>query len=164
MESPNAAAEENRGAARTSSRGALRIGILALVWCGLIFASSSTVILPHDFFAWIAAHLLPNEESLHSFVLFWGASWFVIVKGWHAIEFGIVFWLILAVADRLSPRSAAGNFAITITLAVLFAMSDEYHQTFVPERGGTYVDVSIDTLGILVAAMLTALGRKARAR
>jgi len=131
-------------------------GLLAIIWCALIFASSSTVILPHDFFAWIATHVLTDEQSLQSFVLFWGASWFVIVKSWHAIEFGIVFWLLLAVANRLFSATPRYNFAVAAAFSVLFAISDEYHQTFVPERGGTWIDVGIDTIGIFLAAAIAA--------
>ena len=36
---------------------------------------------------------------------------------------------------------------------IAFAASDEWHQTFVPDRYGTVVDVFIDSLGVLVAGM-----------
>ena len=36
-------------------------------------------------------------------------------------------------------------------LCFLFAISDEWHQTFVPDRYGTVTDVLIDSLGILLA-------------
>ncbi len=126
--------------------------IVALVWCGLIFASSCTVILPHDFFAWIAAHVLPDENSLSAFVMFWGFSWFAIVKGWHAFEFAVVFVLLQAVLSRLWKMDNSRTIGIAAIIAILFAVSDEYHQTFVPQRGGTWTDAAIDSLGVLVAA------------
>lgn len=36
---------------------------------------------------------------------------------------------------------------LALLLAVLYAISDEFHQTFVPGRNGTPVDVAIDSLG-----------------
>jgi hypothetical protein len=126
--------------------------IVAVVWCGLIFASSCTVILPHDFFAWIAAHVLPDENSLSAFVIFWGFSWFAIVKGWHAFEFAVVFVLLQTVLSRIWKMDRSRTIGIAATIAILFAVSDEYHQTFVPQRGGTWTDVAIDSLGVLVAA------------
>lgn len=39
-------------------------------------------------------------------------------------------------------------------LSVLYALSDEYHQTFVPGRNGTFVDLLIDASGALVGLLL----------
>ena len=41
-------------------------------------------------------------------------------------------------------------------LALLYAGIDEYHQSFVPTRVGTPVDVTIDALGIGIASMVLA--------
>ena len=76
--------------------------IAAVAWASLIAGTSSTVILPHDFFAWIASHLLTDPASFRRFAAFWGYSWFAIVKGWHAVEFAILFLFSLSVLDRLS--------------------------------------------------------------
>jgi VanZ family protein len=46
-----------------------------------------------------------------------------------------------------SPRSAVWALAFSITYALL----DEYHQTFVPSRTASLVDVGIDSLGALTA-------------
>ena len=120
------------------------------------------MILPHDFFAWLASHVLRDESSLRRFKTFWGLSWFAIVKGWHATEFAILFLLIFWVFDRRSPSGFRRNFAAASTLALLFAISDEYHQTFVPGRGGNWLDVMIDGLGIALAGLLLRLRRKSR--
>lgn len=44
-------------------------------------------------------------------------------------------------------------FTLTIILTILYAISDEFHQFFVPGRACTLFDVFIDTLGILCASM-----------
>ena len=41
-----------------------------------------------------------------------------------------------------------------MTLGVLYAVSDEAHQTFVPGRMGSPIDVAIDTLGIVAGVVL----------
>lgn len=126
--------------------------LIVVIWAGLIAATSSTVILPHDFFLWMAAHVFTDEAVFRRFVAFWGACWFVIVKGWHAAEFAILFALTLACINRLVRAKAKRNVILSALLCLLFAVSDECHQAFVPGRGGTWIDVAIDGLGIGVAA------------
>ena len=42
----------------------------------------------------------------------------------------------------------------TFLLSVLFAATDEFHQSFVPGRCGTPVDVLVDSIGIVTACIL----------
>jgi VanZ family protein len=49
-----------------------------------------------------------------------------------------------------------------VCIAVAYACTDEYHQTFVPDRSGTPVDVAIDAIGIALAAGLIAARRLPR--
>ena len=128
--------------------------LVVLVWSGLIAGTSSTVILPHDFFAWFAARVFSNEASFRAFVVFWRYSWFAIVKGWHAAEFAILFLIVLVVADRFTRTRRRRNIALALAFAFLFAILDEYHQTFVPGRGGTWTDVAIDGLGTAIAGLI----------
>ena len=44
---------------------------------------------------------------------------------------------------------------ISSLFCVFFALADEYHQTFVTGRGGTWADVGIDCLGVFAAALAT---------
>jgi hypothetical protein len=131
--------------------------LAALAWCGLIIGTSSTVILPHDFFAWIASHLLTEEAAYRRFVVFWGYSWFAIVKGWHAAEFAILFALVLVCLNRMMGSRPRRNVALSMAFCVLFALFDEYHQTFVPGRGRTWTDVAIDGVGIGLARLIASL-------
>ena len=43
---------------------------------------------------------------------------------------------------------------ITICCVLLFAMSDEFHQSFVPGRGASLIDVGIDLLGGVIGCGL----------
>ena len=129
--------------------------ILALAgWMALIFGTSCTVVLPREFFQMIREHLIRDESLFYRFQLFWGAGWFGIVKSWHALEFAILFWLCTA-AWKATGRRLTQHSSLGIALAcIAYAASDEWHQTFIPGRGGTLLDVLIDSLGITVAALV----------
>jgi VanZ family protein len=47
-------------------------------------------------------------------------------------------------------------------IAVLYAISDEYHQTFVQGRHGSWVDVVIDSLGAALVVLLVLRARHNR--
>lgn len=75
-----------------------------------------------------------------------GAWDFALRKLAHITIFAIL-WLTLARAlDWRRPLLATA-------IAILYAISDEFHQTFVEGRHGTPVDVAIDTLGMGLAAL-----------
>ncbi len=128
--------------------------LVALAWCGFIIGTSSTVILPHDFFAWIASCVFTDEATFQRFVVFWRYSWFAIVKGWHAVEFALLFSFIWVLLIRFSRFTSRRKVLLAAALCTLFAISDEYHQTFVPGRGGTWTDVAIDCVGIGLAVII----------
>jgi uncharacterized protein YfiM (DUF2279 family) len=134
--------------------------IVGICWCAFIVGTSSTVILPHDFFAWVATHIFVNETSFRRFAIFWRSSWFVSVKGWHAIEFAILFAIALVVLDRLTASGSRRNVTFAVAFSIVFAVLDEYHQTFVPGRGGTWTDVAIDGLGVAVAGLIALKRRR----
>ncbi len=84
------------------------------------------------------------------------AWWDVLLrKGVHFGEY--------AVLCALWFRALRGRWSLDRTLAaavaicVLYAVSDEFHQSFVDGRIGTPRDVLIDTVGALVAAALLRL-------
>ncbi len=64
-----------------------------------------------------------------------------------------------ALVARLEHRRA---LALAFVIAVLYAVTDELHQTFVSGRAGTPVDVGIDAVGALTALWLIARTRARR--
>jgi len=70
-------------------------------------------------------------------------------------HFGEYFALLVlwwqALATKVPERRA---LAIALAIAILYAISDELHQTFVSGRAGRPLDVGIDTAGALTAALL----------
>ena len=112
--------------------------------------------MPQEFFAWISAHVFTERAIFERFAIFWGVSWFTIVKGWHAAEFAILFALTLAALRAIRGRKSHRDIMLAAVFCVMFAASDEYHQTFVPGRGGTITDVAIDSLGVFLGTALAA--------
>ena len=71
----------------------------------------------------------------------------------HAAEYGLLaflWWRVLR-TTRLAPRQA---ITLAFAVAVAYAATDEFHQTFVDGRHGTPVDVVIDSAGAALAALL----------
>lgn len=62
----------------------------------------------------------------------------------HVTEYGALWWLWLRAFDFRRPWLAA-------VIALAYAATDEYHQTFVHGRHGTPVDVGVDAVGVAVA-------------
>jgi VanZ family protein len=51
------------------------------------------------------------------------------------------------------PRDPRSAIFLAASIALLYAASDEFHQTFVSGRKGTPVDVLIDSIGITIAVV-----------
>ncbi len=73
-----------------------------------------------------------------------GALGFVIRKLGHMTEFALLWFLWLRAFGGRRPWAAA-------TIAIAYAATDEYHQTFTSGRDGTVRDVFIDAGGVLIA-------------
>jgi uncharacterized protein YfiM (DUF2279 family) len=121
-----------------------------LLWLSLIFATSCTVVPFDAFVGFIGSHGggFWNETGVRAI---WGVVWLFCVKGWHFTEY--------AIATSLGERALRTRIPdlkkrlrLILLIVVAFAASDEWHQTFIPGRGGNIRDVLIDTAGALTAA------------
>jgi len=126
-----------------------------MAWIALIFGTSCTVIRPWEFFALAQTYVFDRTDSLEQFKVFWGASWFVVVKGWHVLEFAILQLLCVFTWKWCFGQFSARTIVGAMLFCFLFAASDEWHQSFIPERFGTITDVFIDSLGIGIAGLLS---------
>lgn len=110
---------------------------LVLCWMGLIFTLSSI-------------------PSLHS--PFGALSDFVLRKLAHISMYaGLTVLLFLALERHMASTRQA--WLLAALLAASYALTDEWHQTWVYGRQGAWRDVGIDTLGI---ALSYGLGKAAR--
>jgi VanZ family protein len=80
---------------------------------------------------------------------------FITRKIAHFAEFAILGFL-AARAFRTSPRAAIASrwFLICVTLIVVYALVDEYRQSFVPSRTASVWDSFIDMAGGLTALVI----------
>jgi VanZ family protein len=79
----------------------------------------------------------------------------LIKKLGHATGYAL---LGLAYYYALPPRLRIGyRWVLALLMAVLFALSDEFHQSFIEGRNSSLVDVVIDTAGAAVALSLGAI-------
>ena len=80
------------------------------------------------------------------------SGWFDIgfKKGGHFFAYGILASLYLMGIDERHPRS----ISLAWGLATLYAISDEFHQSFVPGRFASILDVGIDALGAFSGLMV----------
>lgn len=109
----------------------LRYWLPVAAWCGLIFALSS----------------VPGLDS--------GLSWdFTLRKCAHMFEYAILFMLIRRALAATTQLSRGACVSAAFALAVLYAVSDELHQSFVPNRGPSALDVLIDAAGVLGGALI----------
>jgi VanZ family protein len=80
----------------------------------------------------------------------------LIKKTGHAVVYGVLAWLYLRVLRHRSLENGASTTlrVVSVGLAVVYALSDEYHQTFVPGRNGNLFDVAVDGVGACAAMLL----------
>lgn len=80
---------------------------------------------------------------------------FITRKIAHFTEYAILGFL-AARAFRTSPKPTISRrwFLICATLVVVYALMDEYHQSFVPSRTASVFDSFIDMAGGLTALII----------
>src|SRR2546421_744727 len=72
----------------------------------------------------------------------------------HMLEYALLCLLWWRALREVAVARAALVLAVCVSLA--YAVTDEFHQTFVHGRHGTPVDVGIDAAGMVVACVLVA--------
>ena len=108
-----------------------------IVWMGVIFALSATPSLASPF------------EPYYDFIL---------RKFAHMGEYAVLTALLFR-ALRIHLTHKRQILLITAFVGILYACTDEWHQTFVPGREGSWRDVGIDALGIAgMSAWLRRIG------
>ena len=84
-----------------------------------------------------------------------GLADLILRKLAHMFEYGVLYLLIYRVFKRTSSLSKNKLLFISLFLTILYAVSDEYHQTFVPGRCGNLTDISIDSTGAVLGLIFS---------
>ena len=120
-----------------------RLKVMCLVWAAWIFGSSCTLITRQQFVTTASTATHINQQAVATT---WESYWWVFVKGYHVLEFTVLTLLLIYAFDRLKRQPLLAG-----ALSLAYAASDEWHQTFVPHRGGHVSDVMIDGIGVVIA-------------
>ncbi|MGD6874845.1 VanZ family protein [Bacillus infantis] len=107
------------------------IRILPLLYMGLIWFLSS---MPAD-----AVVALPDSK-VDSF----------LKESMHLIEFAILY-ILLVLAFLTGGRFTKKLNIILAVIAALYGVTDEIHQSFIPARSSSLIDVAKDWIGVAVA-------------
>ncbi len=129
---------------------------LLLLWMAVIFTGSSQQQLDSPgLFETIIGDNYPNIKAFLAENDFW------IRKVGHTFVYFILTLLAYWAFSKYSPYYVSGKpLRWSIAFSIIYAISDEYHQTFVPGRHGVYTDVIIDSIGVFLAAFLIYLVRR----
>ncbi|MFD0698665.1 VanZ family protein [Paenibacillus sp. GCM10027628] len=137
----------------------------ALIWMAVIFFKSAETyqqqslrpLLSSWFEGMKLSKSLPHWEFTYDHDL---VSWqdpiglieFFIRKAGHVSEYAILalLWSLALLAKRLNVIMALLTSSL---ISVLYAITDEWHQTFVPGRTGHAIDVGVDTIGVAFAIL-----------
>jgi hypothetical protein len=91
--------------------------------------------------------LLSAQPDLSTGLGFWDL---ILRKLAHMSSYGLLTFLWW----RALVRTVPNPLALAVGISLLYAVSDEWHQSFVEGRNGSPIDVGIDTIGIVVGALL----------
>jgi len=123
-----------------NGKSVLRYWLPPVLWMGVIFILSAQPSLPD------------HPDTLLDTIL---------KKAAHVIEYGVLAFLLWRAFSRGRGALSRSALVTAFFVSVLYALSDEYHQTFVPGRYGRLMDVGIDAVGALIALLVI---RKLRRR
>ncbi len=76
---------------------------------------------------------------------------FVIKKSAHVVEYAILWGLTFRALLNTSHLGKTKAGLVSLLMVVIYATTDEYHQTWIPSRTGRARDVLIDTTGASLA-------------
>ena len=137
-------------------RGLLWIAVIATAT--LIFAFSAQ---PGDGSAQVSGSLTeellaawwPGYESLQEIAQLQlaGVVDVMIRKGGHFFEYALLGFFVLLLADSYSLRRRG---LLAWGVGTLYAATDELHQLMVAERAGQFLDVCLDSAGVIAGVLL----------
>lgn len=123
----------------------LRVWLPVAVWCLVIFTASTSHFTAENTSRWVVpllGWLFPGAS-----VAALQTGGFLVRKFAHFTEYGVLFLLLVRGPLR-------GRAAWAVAICALYAMTDEFHQIFVPMRTPSIYDVALDSTGALFSCFL----------
>ena len=101
-----------------------------IAWAGLIFFFSSLKTIPS-----------PQDTVLN----------FVLKKSAHIFEYAVLYWLTFRAVNWEIHGISHKKFLAPLIFTLPYAIFDEIHQSFVPNRHAKLYDIGFDLAGALLA-------------
>ena len=90
---------------------------------------------------------LSNQESLPGFAV--SALDFLFKKTAHMFVYAVLYFLLFRATQQTNPQLSNRNqYIVPLLICLLYSVSDEIHQSFVPGRFSTFRDMGYDMLGV----------------
>ena len=102
----------------------------AIAWAGIIFFFSSLQTVPS-----------PQDTILN----------FVLKKSAHIFEYAVLYWLTFRAINWEVYETSHKKFLAPLIFTLSYAIFDEIHQSFVPNRHAKLYDIGFDLAGSLLA-------------
>ncbi len=87
-----------------------------------------------------------SKEKQEAFAARWDHP---VRKAGHVAEYAVLGFLLM-IAFHVWGFNGRRAFLLALAAGIIYAASDEFHQTFVPGRAGRISDVCIDSCGVLL--------------
>ena len=104
------------------------------------------------FLPWLALRMTPEMIDITDFI---------IRKIAHVTEYAVLC-LLVSRSVGVNVTASIRERLVPAGISSLYALSDEFHQSFVPSRGATYTDVMWDTLGGFIGSAILFIAHRAR--
>ena len=104
------------------------------------------------FLPWLAQQMTPTMIDVTDFI---------IRKVAHVTEYAVLS-LLVSRSVGIKMNSTIRERLVPAGISSLYALSDEFHQSFVPSRGATYTDVLWDTLGGFIGSAILFIAHRTR--
>lgn len=98
----------------------------ALGWMSIIFYLSS-----------LTASQMPSAHGIPDYIL-------------HAAIYFVLAFFLFVFFQRVHQRGLAVTFVLTMIVGLLYALSDEWHQSYVPTRSCSGWDILADMVGMVL--------------
>lgn len=97
---------------------------------------------------WMAAIFLMSHQPKEAIPVYGVWDW-LVKKGAHFMAYALLAGLAWRARRKEEHEAGKRPYLLPLTLSLLYALSDEAHQSFVPGRHPSLVDVGIDLLGAI---------------
>ena len=129
--------------------------VLVIAWMCLIFVGSTDLMSAAHTSRFLVPFLLwMNPHISFKTIMF---IQLIVRKCGHLTEYAILVTLLWRVLRHHWQRVRTDFWrpaTVALVMAVIFAMTDEFHQSFFPSRTATVHDVLIDTMGAIAGLLI----------